>query len=199
MRAPVALTALCLALLAGPVSASRDKAEDFAKRGDFYVDQYRYRCAAQCYKTALRYDPDNRELWEKHRKAFNRFRVVEGYIEKAKSLAAKGYYEEACNVVRLALKTNPRDDILWRMYESFLASNPHVVSINSEREAWEIYETGKKAYEDKRFEAAKRYFDAVLDYSKDEKLRFYVKKFLEKTETRIKEFYPNVSMRVADR
>lgn len=199
MRAPILMTALLLALAAAPVHASREKAEDFAKRGDFYLEQYRYRCAAQCFKTALRYDPDNKEIWEKHRQAFNRFRVVEGYVEKAKRLAAKGYFEEACNVIRLALKTNPRDDILWRMYEGFLAANPHVISINTEREAWEIYETGRKAFEDKRYEAAKRYFDSVLDFSKDEKLRFYVKKYLEKTETRIKEFYPNVRMRVADR
>lgn len=199
------LACLVLAFAAAPVAAEmgqRDTAErarDFERRGDDYMKAYSYRCAAQCYKTALRYDPENRDLWEKHRRSSDRFRVVENHVQTARDLASKGYFEEATEYMRLALKVNPYDEVLWKMYEDLLAHNPHVAAITTEREAWDAYENGRKAFEDKRYGAARRYFGLVMDFTKDAKLRFQAKKYLEKTETRIQEDYPNLRMRVADR
>ncbi len=169
----------------------RSWARDFEAEGDRYMAACRYRLAAEAYKIAIKNDPANKRLWEKHREALEKSKGIAYYTEEAKRLMKLGYMEDASIMLREAVKLNPRDESLWHMYETCLRSNPNFVVLQSERDAWKMFEKGKERFARGRYEAALRYFRKVAAFTKDKKLQFYASSYVVKTLRKLRDFYPN--------
>lgn len=181
------------------IDHGKARADRYIKRGDQHFASAHYKLASEAYKIALQYDPVSEEAWEKHRKSFQMGRAIDGYVAKAEGLLEKGLNEEAASFLRLAVKLSPRDPVLWRLYERSLADNPHVVVITTEREAWDAFRRGREVLDGGRWEAAIRYFEEVLAFTKDDKLRYYSETHLKRAQERLRKEYPNLPLRVTDR
>jgi tetratricopeptide (TPR) repeat protein len=158
-----------------------------------------YAAAAESYKIALKYEPESEELWEKHRQAFQMGRAIDGYVAKAEALLDKGLHEEAASFLKLAVRLSPRNMTLWRLYERALAENPHVVVVTTEQEAWDAYRRGREVLDGGRPGAAIRYFEPVIAFTSDERLKFYAERLLAKAEETVRKDYPNLPSRITDR
>lgn len=188
----LALVALLALAMTGSVFAQSNAYE---KRGDEYMKLSRYRLASECYKVALKYDPANEALWEKHRQSFERERAVEDYVNRAKEMLAKGFVEDAGNLLQEAVRLNPRDDVLWRMYEGTLVQNPNIAVIRTERDAWDAFKRGRDLFDSGHFEAARRIFGKVAEATRDQKLLYYARDYLHRTEGKLRDFYPTMETR----
>jgi len=171
----------------------------YEHRGDLHMKSAHYAAASEAYKVALKYDPENEKIWEKHRQAFQMVRAIDGYVAKAEALLAKGLHEEAASFLKLAVRLSPRNQTLWRLYERSLAENPHVVVVTTEQEAWDAYRRGREVLDGGRYGAATRYFEPVVAFTKDERLKFYAERMLAKAEEKLREEYPNLPKRITDR
>ncbi len=200
----LALAALLQPAHAAPHPSPMDehaarRTREYLDRGDKFFQSAHYKMASESYKIALQYDPVSEEAWEKHRKAFQMHRAIDGYVAKAEALLEKGLLEEAASFLRLAVRLSPRDPVLWRLYERSLAENPHVVVVTTEREAWDAFRRGREVLDGGRWEASIRYFEEVLAFTKDEKLKYYAETHLKRAQDKLKEEYPNLPVRIADR
>lgn len=189
---------------AGPIeryaaSGGRGGTSKWERKGDKHLKSAHYKMAAESYKLALKHAPDDERLWDKHRQAFQMDRAIEGYVAKAEALLGKGLHEEAASFLKLAVRLDPRNQVLWRLYERALAENPHVVVVTTEQEAWDSYRRGREVLDGGRYLAAIRYFEPVLAFTKDERLRFYAKDLMAKAEDRVRREYPNLPRRLVDR
>jgi tetratricopeptide (TPR) repeat protein len=191
-------------LLPGPIekyaSERAAKGSDrYIRKGDLHMKSAHYQAATEAYKIALEFDPTNEKIWKKHRQAFQMDRAIEGYIAKAEALLDKGLHEEAASFLKLAVRLSPRNQILWRLYERALSENPHVVVVTTEQEAWDSYRRGREVLDGGRYDAAIRYFEPVIAFTKDERLRFYASRLLSEAEEKVRENYPNLPKRIVDR
>ena len=176
-----------------------EHAQRYTDRGDKFMKSAHYGMAAESYKIAMKYSPQDDDLWDKHRQAFQMGRAVDGYVAKAEALLDKGLFEEAASFLKLAVRLNPRDPILWRLYERALGENPHVVVVTTEREAWDAFRRGREVLDGGKWDAAIRYFEPVIAFTKDSKLMFYAERHLARAQERQREEYPNLPARIADR
>lgn len=191
-------------MLPGPVerygkTRATSGSNRWESKGDLHMKSAHYRSAAEAYKLALKYAPDSEKIWEKHRQAFQMDRAIEGYVAKAEALLDDGLHEEAASFLKLAVRLDPRNQILWRLYERALAENPHVVVVTTEQEAWDAYRRGREVLDGGRYGAAIRYFEPVLAYTGDERLKFYAEQHLAKAEEMLRKDYPNLPRRITDR
>jgi len=184
---------LCV-LLTGTAAVASDAAE-YERRADESMKEHRYRLAAATYKIALKYAPDSQELWEKHRQAIEAEKAVEEYVQRGKDMLSKGYVEDAGNLFREAVKLDPRNETLWRLYENTLVQNPHTVVIRSERDAWMAFKKGRTNFDAGHFEAARRIFQKVAESTSDQKLLYYARDYLNRTDEKLRDFYPNEEQR----
>lgn len=184
---------LALMLLAPSLAPAGDN--EYERRGDEYMKEFRYNLASASYKIALKYAPEDKDLWEKHRQAFERGRAIEDYVTRAKEMQAKGFLEDAGNLYQEAVRLNPRDETLWRLYENCLVQNPNTVVIRSERDAWTAFKKGRTAFDAGQFEAARRIFLKVAEGTTDQKLLYYARDYLNRTEEKLRDFYPNMETR----
>lgn len=168
-------------------------------KGDRHMKSANYAQAASAYKMALKYAPDDRTIWDKHRQAFQMERAIAGYLDKSQALIDRGLYEEASTFLKLALKIDPRNPTIWRLYERALAENPHVVVITTEKEAWDSFRRGREVLDGGRYEAALRYLEPVLAFTQDKKLKYLAKEYAKIAETKIREDYPNLPFRITSR
>lgn len=191
-------------LMPGPIeSYAKEKAGKgaarYERKGDVHMKAAHYGAAAEAYKIALKFDPTNDKLWKKHRQSFQMGRAIDGYVAKAEALLDKGLYEEAASFLKLAVKMSPRNQILWRLYERSLTENPHVVVVTTEQEAWDSYRRGREVLDGGRYAAAIRYFEPVIAFTTDERLKFYASRLLAKAEEKVRQDYPNLPKRIVDR
>ena len=192
MKRTIVIFALC-ALLATSLHAS--SASKYEKRADGYMKEHRYRLAAATYKIALKHSPANKDLWEKHRQAIDAGKAIEEYVQRGKEMLTKGYIEDAGNLFREAVKLDPRNETLWRLYENTLVQNPHTVVIRSERDAWMAFKKGRTNFDAGHYEAARRIFKKVATSTTDEKLLYYARDYLNRTDEKLRDFYPNMEQR----
>ncbi len=192
MRLTVIVVSLFLAL---PLSIFASSASDYERRGDNYVKEHRYRLAAATYKIALKYAPDSNDLWEKHRQAIEQGKAIEEYVARGKEMLAKGFIEDAGNLFKQAVKLNPRDETTWRLYENTLVQNPHTVVIRTERDAWLAFRKGRTNFDAGHYEAARRIFKMVAEKTSDQKLLYYARDYLNRTDEKLRDFYPNIETR----
>lgn len=190
---------LAAGLLAAAGTGRAAEASEYIARGDNYMRSAHYRMAAEAYKLALKYDPTSEEAWEKHRQSFQMDRAIGGYVAKAEALLEKGLFEEASSFLRLAVKLSPRDPVLWRLYERALAENPNVVVVTTEREAWDAFRRGREVLDGGRYEDAIRYFEPVIGFTQDAKLKYYAETHLKRAQEKLRLDYPNLPMRIVDR
>lgn len=190
-----------LALLAAavPVFAEDASIQKYIDRGDKYMSIYQFQLAAQNYKLALMRDPENPEAWEKHKQSIERMKAVDHYLDKNKKYAREGRYEEAQEAARNALKLDPRNVTAWKAYERSLESDPDVVVIQNERDAWDAYKDAKALYESGHHEAAQKYLDQIYKFTQDPTLKYYAKSYLQKVQLKVKERYPSSKLTVSEK
>ena len=181
--------------LSAPSIGKGASASEYERRADSYMEKHRYRLAAASYKIALKYAPENKELWEKHRQAIEAGKAIEEYVQRGKEMLEKGYIEDAGNLFREAVKLEPRNETLWRLYENTIVQNPHTVVIKSERDAWMAFKKGRSNFDAGHYEAARRIFEKVAEKSSDEKLLYYARDYLNRTDEKLRDFYPNMKQR----
>jgi tetratricopeptide (TPR) repeat protein len=192
MKLLVLATMLCL-VLTGSLMATQ--ASDYEVRGDKYMEEHRYRVAAATYKIALKYAPSNNDLWEKHRVAIESGKSIEIFVNRGKELLKKGFIEDAGAMFQQAVKLDPRNETLWRLYENTLIESPHVAVIRSERDAWMVFKQGRGNFDKGHYQAARRMFAKVAETTTEEKLLYYARDYLKKTDERLRDFHINEELR----
>ena len=190
---------LALFAAAVPAFAEDSSVGKYIERGDKYMGIYNFQLAAQNYKLALMRDPESPEAWEKHKQAVERMKAVDHYLDKNRKYTREGRYEEAQEAARNALKLDPRNIAAWKAYEHALDSDPDVVVIQNERDAWDAYRDAKSLYESGHVEAAQKYLDEVYKFTQDPTLKYYAKSYLQKVQLKMKERYPSSKMTVTEK
>lgn len=210
-RRPSLLVALIMTALLGPfalpllASGHADGIErqasstDLEWRGDEYMRQSRFELAAEHYKIALKRDPGNQALWEKHRRAFNQGRAIQRLIDRARSLSARGEHEEATLALQQAILLSPRDQKLWRLYENSLRGNPNIAVILDDEQAWENFKKGKSQFKEGRLAEARYYFGRVGAATRDPALSYFARRYLERTNKKLSDRYPNIQVKITER
>lgn len=193
------LIALALVALAVPAWAETSSVGTYIERGDKYMGIYQFRLAAQNYKLALMRDPESPEAWEKHKQAIERMKAVDHYLSKNRKYSREGRYEEAQEAARNALKLDPRNIQAWKAYEHSLDSDPDVVVIQNERDAWDAYRDAKALYESGHVEASQKYLDEIYKFTQDPTLKYYAKSYLQKVQLKMKERHPSSKLTVTEK
>jgi len=170
-------------------------ASEYEVRGDKYMKEHRYRVAAATYKIALKYAPDSSELWEKHRQAIESGKSVEIYVNRGKKLLGKGFVEDAGKMFQQAVKLEPRNETLWKLYENTLIESPHIAVIANDRDAWMVFKQGRDNFDRGHFQAARRMFAKVAEHTTEEKLLYYARDYMKKTDERLRDFHINEELR----
>lgn len=132
----------------------------FAEGVDLYKQQ-RYLEAIQAFDIALMYDRDYSPAYEYRSAAESDYLVkVEEYYERGQTLAIKGRYRDAIQMLQAALAINPHHE-LSRMRLASVEEKLHIL-IDS------TYQTGKRYWNQRQYRQARAMFQRILEFDSTE-------------------------------